>query len=254
MKKIPKIKLIKHLFFFFLLFTIYFTFVWAILPIFTDPQINRFEEYNRLWNWDLKQHARGDFDNDGNEDLITFTGCAFLTSANTNVIPNEKRCTATGIVGMFNKKEIQQIGQKYIEATEYDLTLDLNDQTPISHSYLGKEKNDNWKIFINQNNKLRIYRIENNGQLSEINKTKLTHEIDEILYYFSRYFIILALPLMPLSFIFSIFFSPFRSINSLIPIQEIISLFAITGVLFHLWRKAERNNKANRHANKPQLQ
>ncbi len=238
-----KNNLTKYFFFFFLSLTIYYAFVLAFLPFIADPKLSNFEQYYRLWNWDLRQHARGDFDQDGQEDLISFTGCAFLSAVDINTIPESKRCTAIGIASMFVKSDQELVGQKYIENEKYDLNLSTNDQKPpVTHSYLGKYKDANWKIYINENKQLKSYQIEKNGQLSEIQPTTIINKIDEFLYSISRFFVLLALPLVPLIIIFSPIFAPFRSINDLMPIYEITTLSIITIILFFIWKKKTKSN------------
>lgn len=250
MMSLTKITKLSFLFFFFL--TFYFAFVWFVLPFLADPRLSSFEKYHRLWNWDLRQHARGDFDNDGKEDLISFTGCAFLSSVEPNKIPSQQTCTATGIADLFLKNNENKIGQKYLETDIYDLNLSALDKKElIYHSYLGKNNNENWKIFINSNYGLQIYDIEENGLLSKESKATFFNHLDEFLYKLSNYFVLLALPLIPLAFIFGFIFNRFRSINDLAPIYEVITLGLITATLYWLWKKMNKQKSTNHRASKP---
>lgn len=236
-------KLLKYSFFFFLVLTIYYSFVWLILPFFTDPQLHRFEKYNRLWNWDLKQHARGDFDADGKEDLISFTGCAFLSAVDVGEIPESQRCTAKGIAAMSFQDEENRIGQKYIPTDIYDLHLGAFDNgLSISHSYLGKDIGENWKIFTNSSGNLKTYEIKNTGQLSDGGQPSFASQVDEFLYSISRFFVLLALPLIPLSFIFTPLFQQFRPITTQVPIHEVVTLSVITLILWLLWKRTGRSH------------
>ncbi|MEK7497386.1 MAG: hypothetical protein AAB656_00510 [Patescibacteria group bacterium] len=232
-----KQKLVKYSFFFFLCLTVYYSFVWLVLPFFADPQVHRFEKYNRILNWDLRRHAMGDFDNDGQKDLISFTGCAFLSAVDINAIPQEQQCTAIGIAVMTFKGQKDRIGQKYVQTDKFDLNLGVLDkELPISHSFIAKDRNENWKIFVNSSSGLNIYEVKNNGLLQNVGKVALTNRIDEYLYSISRFFVLFALPIIPLSFIFTPIFAPFRSVSNQVPIHEVITLSLITIILFVVWR------------------
>src|SRR3989344_9600676 len=145
-------KLSNYLFFFFLFLTICSLFIFFAFVFFPDPKFNRFEDYKRLYNWDLKQSAVGDFDNDGKKDVISYIGCAFLSSVSIQNIPQNQQCTEKGTTTViyYPDKSIK-IGQKYIPIQTINLDIESFRGTnrPISHSYLFKKQNENWKIFVN---------------------------------------------------------------------------------------------------------
>lgn len=240
-------KWLKRSFFFFAFLAVYYAFVFAALPFFADPQVHRFEEYKRIFNWDLRQHAKDDFDNDGQEDLISFTGCAFLSSVDATTIPQDQQCTATGITSLVFHDQDNRIGQKYVQTDETYLHLDaFRTSSPISHSFIAKDAGENWKIFINSKNGLQIYEVKNSGLLETVDEVTLANKIDEFFYSLSRFFILLALPLIPLSFVFSPIFLPFRSASQQIPVHEIVTLSFIAVVLFVMWRKSLDRTQSDR--------
>ena len=176
-------------FFYIFLFLTSFLFVCIGATFFSDPVIHRFESYQRLQNWDLRQHGTGDYDGDGQNDFITFTGCAFLSSSNLEAIPTEQKCTATGIFSnpsMSGNQLSQPIGQKYITTDISDLILS-NQRRKISHSYLGKSNNEDWKIFVRSDKGLQVFVIGKNGILSEEKNINVTHKIDNFLYILSSW-------------------------------------------------------------------
>lgn len=207
-----------------------------IVPL-EDPQLHKFEQYERLLNWNLPHHARGDFDGDGEEDLITFTGCAFLSSAVPDEIPESHLCQASGIANMFIENEDRRVGQKYIETEDSDLGFGLfSDGTPIQHSYLGKNEGENWRIYVLAQWRLQVSEIGSDGVLREIDAT-LANQIDEILYLISTLFVPLALLLMPLQFLFSLLFDPFKTATTIFPVYELITLMIVSTIFFVLWRR-----------------
>ena len=112
-----------------------------VLPFFIEPRINSFEDYHRLENWNLPGHAQGDFDQDGKTDWVTFTGCAFLSAAEIDQIPEEKRCTAPGMVEWVFPDQPEKVGQKIANLESFDLGAS-SDTTPknwIRHSYMGQD-------------------------------------------------------------------------------------------------------------------
>lgn len=93
MKSIKKINLL----FSFLFLLSYYLIIYFGLPFLTHPRLQTFQNYYSAFNWDQKQHVKADLDQDGQEDLLTFTGCLFLSSASYDQIPLNQQCTAEGI-------------------------------------------------------------------------------------------------------------------------------------------------------------
>lgn len=77
----------------------------------------------------------------------------------------------------------------------------------IRHSYISKKQNQNWKIFVNDNEGIKIFEIKN-GEALKQNSINLTYyKIDEILYSISSLVFLLSRPLIPILFIFSLVFN-----------------------------------------------
>jgi len=193
--------------------TFYYSFTFLLLPNLIDPKINKFDNYQRLWNWDQKQHAQGDFDHDDQEDFVSFTGCLFLSSVNEKNIPDSQKCTAQGI---FNNAEIK-VGQKYISSSESDLNLSNIDKK-INHSYISQKQNENWEILVNGNEGIKIFEIKSGEALKPTGSIPISYQIDELLYNISSLFFLLSIPLIPLTFIFSL----------------ALNTFGFSGNLFHI--------------------
>jgi len=197
----------KFLNFKFIIFSIfflltYYSLIYFGLPFLAHPRLQTFQNYYPSFNWDQKQHVKTDLDQDGQNDLLTFTGCLFLSSSSHDQIPADQQCTAEGIYGMYYPNDQQLIGQKVILSAESNLGLDSSSTTQISHSYLAKKSSENWKIFVTQNRQLSIYEIKNTGIIEKINAVPFLAQIDEFLYLFSSFFLILLNPIIPLLLIY----------------------------------------------------
>lgn len=169
-----------------------------VLPFFIDPRINSFEDYHSLENWNLPGHAQGDFDQDGTTDLVTFTGCAFMSAADIDQIPEEKRCTATGMVEWVFPDQPEIVGQKIANLESFDLGAS-SDTTPknwIRHSYMGQDDEGEWTVVVNsKQDGLTLSRIGQDGLLYPVADIPIEYRIDEALYSLSRLWPILTLPL-----------------------------------------------------------
>lgn len=187
-----------------------------------DPQLNRFEKYERLNNWDLGNHAVGDFDGDGKKDLVDSRGCAFFSSLDTDKINQKQQCVASMMTKMYlNNKGI--IGQKYIpmEASNLEARDFQGGNNSISHTYLFKKPNENWKIFVNSG-ELSIFEIRKDGLLKKLDNVPFVFRLDELLYSMSFLTILLALH-------FAFVFSWTRFPLIILPI--------ITVILYFLWKR-----------------
>lgn len=237
-------KLTKFAFFFSLFLTIYFFTAVIVLPYFADPRLSGYVDYHRLYNWDLKHHSWDkDFDGDSKPDMISFTGCAFFSAADISKIPEDRRCQATGISEINAQGQDRSVGQKYIISSKSDLNLTLN--TGVTHSYLFKTKDsENWHIFVNSQDTQKIFTIGSNGLLKEMEEPiPLTTKIDEQLYLLSRFFFILAYPLLPLFIIFEVLYGGLKPVASVDMSYEILTLVGITtvlGLLVYKNKKAEK--------------
>lgn len=74
--------------------------------------------------------TNGDFDNDGKQDLIDSTGCAFLTEANIESVAKSNLCTSVYSDEMY-KGKYPTIGQAFVFSKDY--------------TYVAK-KNEKWEI------------------------------------------------------------------------------------------------------------
>jgi len=96
------------------------------------------EDYQKHHNWDTASHISGiDLDNDGIEDFISLSGCAFLTSHHED-IPKEETCSAPILGKLSGVPDVN--GQKYITIDNEEL-IDYNQMrngTFFSYAY----KND----------------------------------------------------------------------------------------------------------------
>lgn len=104
------------------------------------------KEYYKIYNWDLPLHVSGkDIDKDGKNDLITFSGCAFLSSVEPESIPEEQRCEATGMSVL--EDEIHQVGRKYGAVGGYDRGLKEGGHLEWPFlAYLVKTPDDQWLL------------------------------------------------------------------------------------------------------------
>lgn len=236
-----KTRLFKYAFFACLFLSFYMVFVFFVVPFFAHPRLARFDQFNRLENWDLTNHGRGDFDGDGKEDFISFTGCAFLSAAQESQIPPEKQCSADGMSSFVFKDTPEKFGQKYIDVEQRD--LDGMYHTEIFFSYMGKYNDQPWKIYVNRGG-WKIFEIGKDGILKEQTNVPFMHRADGWLYAFSAIFVFLAFPLQPL-----------LRIISLIPLPKIVlasdsvlyvyiaELLSLSVIFFYLWMFGRKHFK-----------
>lgn len=229
-KKIFFKHLSKALFF----LTFYYCFTFLLLPNLVDPKVNSFSNYYRLYNWDKKQHVQDDLDDDEQTDFVSFTGCIFLSSTNESDIPESQKCTAQGI---FESEKIK-FGQKYIDSNEQDSNLNsVNGK--ITHSYLSKKQNKNWQLFVNSEQGMQLFEIKNNQIIQKVSMIPTSYKIDEILYSISSIFFLLSLPLIPLTFIFSLIFNTLQLNEKYFHLVASLSLLAIT-MIFYLHHRFKK--------------
>lgn len=235
-------KNLKYTFSFFLLVTLYYAFVFIFLVMFADPQFQRFEQYHRLSNWDLKQHARGDFDGDGQIDLISFTGCAFLSSVQEASIPQSQRCTANGISEMVFRQP-NKVGQKYVQNDQESFALTYENRSLVRHSYMGKMQDAPWSIFVRVDNKLEAYEITPTGLLQPHDAITLAQRVDEKFYSVSQFFFLFSIPLLAFSLILSLIFEPLWGASTNVPIYGTLILATITLSLYFAYKHAPKKDR-----------
>lgn len=167
---------------------------WVNVLLFTDPLFGRFDGYHRLYNWDLKQHANDDYDGDGQQDVITFWGCAFLSATDISTIPDSKKCISPSYAPLGNKN---MVGQKFILTDDYNLSESFQERRVAHHSYLGKYENQPWSLYVRQD-KIRRFEITAQGLLEE-KPVSFANRLDEFVYWISN-ISILPLIIIPYSF------------------------------------------------------
>ncbi len=150
----------------------------------TDHPLFPHQNFRPIYDWDLPAHSMDlDLDGDQKKDLISFTGCAFLSSQDATHLPASQQCTARGVVG-FNK-DLQPTGQKFISSDETDLDLGNYSNDPSLgfgyYAYLY-ENNDQWFLVVKQNweKAPQTYQISNQG-LNQV-KTPLLHHLHTGIY------------------------------------------------------------------------
>lgn len=234
-----KPKFFKILFFLSAGYTIFFFFVWFVLNFFEKPRLHRYTSYESIYNWNLPIHPRGDYDKDGKQDLISFSGCAFLSRVTPDQIPVNSRCIATGISGFvgdtINKG---QIGQKYTITDTYDLDLGFFAKG-IDHSYLEMQRDGNWYIVIHDTAGLRRYMIDDDGVLKEV-PTGTFYTIDELLYRVSSWFTFLALPTALVFYVLPPFLG---SVSGTYPAFPLFVFIGITFLWYVMWSKSSRTKQ-----------
>lgn len=229
-------KFVKILLAFVILQAILFVLFLPLSSFMLMPRFHFFTDYRPLNNWDLSNHARGDFDRDGKDDLITFTGCAFLSAVDLEQIPSATRCTARGISFQFDQDKSLIIGQKFIQTEVFDLNLSTQNRAETGRSFLGKSRDGVWSIYADSASGLRRFDILPTGLLSQNDQITLADQLDLFMYGLSNTLLILTLPaffvLMIISYISLLNVGFFSMMASL--------LFLIFGV-YALWVVWARN-------------
>lgn len=177
--------------------TLYF--LLQFLEFLVDPRIGLIESYHALDNWDHKSHGVDDFDDDGQKDLLVFSGCAFLTSVNLEKIPEDRRCTANNVLPIYPSLRFPEgsIGQKF---TERDSSaFDREDAfygNDIFHSYAVKYRSQPWRMLNHQYDRsIQAFSVGSDGMLFETPVTFLDI-INERLYEASQLWFFVWIPLI----------------------------------------------------------
>ena len=151
--------------------------------------------YEKIYNWDLPHHVFDqDLDGDRKNDLVTFTGCVFLTRVSEKNIPANRRCTATGISEMF--ADLPRIGQKYIQTDTTNLNLDWPKYLHVNYSYAFRN-NNSWHIVVNEGLSVNMYKVGVNGLLESV-QVPWSHRMHVVMYRLSE------LSLLPIFFLMAI--------------------------------------------------
>lgn len=161
-------------------------FLMIFSPVLIHPRFQNFQDYKPLDNWNLDKHAIGDFDNDGKEDMVTFTGCAFLSSVNEDNISADRRCTASGMSNLVFKDSDNKVGQKYVDISETDLGGNFG-YGVVSYAYMGENQEREWNIYAERDGKTYVSEIDN-GQIKKMTDISLVTKFDRFLYNLSLLF------------------------------------------------------------------
>lgn len=147
------------------------------------------KEYYSLEDWNLTKHGITDIDEDGKEDMVTFTNCAFLSSVPAEIIPSDKQCKAPGMSIIAFPDNSVYVGQQ------------LSSRKPFSYqwlrkSYLVKTNHNVWKFYDMNGLQLRTFELMENRLFKEVNPTFLDR-IDAFTYQVSHLGVILLLSVLP---------------------------------------------------------
>lgn len=138
--------------YFFLGLLIFFViFILNIVTFFTDDIrvgnsiTQKWEKYYSLDDWNMPSHAVADFDGDGKMDEVPFSLCAYISSANLDTIPKERRCSQPEyIINPAINKESG--GQMMFYTTKKNPFSFL--QGHVRKSFIVKTKEGKWKAYI----------------------------------------------------------------------------------------------------------
>lgn len=76
----------------------------------------KWKQYFSLDDWNIASHATVDLDNDGIDDMVTFTGCSFLSSLPADKIPKLQQCKEPEMSLIVFPNE-EKVGQLIIRPT-----------------------------------------------------------------------------------------------------------------------------------------
>lgn len=125
-----------------------------------------------------------DLDYDRKNDFVTFTGCVFLTKIKAESIPQNKRCTADKITGMFSEtfSTVPTVGQRYLSPKDNNFNLD--GQLESNYTYLF-EKDKRWYLVTANKEGTTMYAVDAQGILTPV-PLPLDHQIHLLLYKISE--------------------------------------------------------------------
>lgn len=168
MKKVTKTRLKIAVSIFVASVMIFISWVFLLFFFSFGHTFQKFNSVQSIDNWDVTRgSATGDFDNDGKKDLITREGCAYLTKANINKIPQANQCSDVYTNEMY-KGQFPTLGQKYVFSANY--------------TYIAMQKNGTWLIeSVFSPTRIYIYKIGPDGMLTH-SPTPLIAVMDSVLY------------------------------------------------------------------------
>lgn len=133
-----------------------------------------YKSYFGVEDWNLSKHAIIDVDGDDMQDMITFTGCAFLSSVSEKSIPIEKQCMEPTMSPIVFPKNNNIIGQKLSSSKPFKYNL-------LRKSYLVKTLEDTWKFYDLNGLQIRTFELDKDNQFLET-YPNLLDSIDLITY------------------------------------------------------------------------
>jgi len=131
-KKSPLKKILLYIFFVFI-----FLFILSLISFFIDDKrishskTQTWKSFYALNDWNISLPTIGDYDLDGNQDFINWDSCAYITSVDPLMIPNQEQCK---ISGSLIKKDVEKsyTGQR-IGGGRF--------------TFLVKTQNDKWRFY-----------------------------------------------------------------------------------------------------------
>lgn len=123
--------------------------------------IQTWKEYHSLNNWNLPTHAILDIDNDGTDDLISYTGCAHISSVNDDFVPVENQCDESEFTFPFIEED-NTLGQ---------IIRQDNNNFFLRKSYLVRTQENDWKVYDISAMKMKIWQLDNTNMFVEVDPT-----------------------------------------------------------------------------------
>lgn len=121
-----------------------------------------YKSYFGIEDWNLSKHAITDIDGDGTQDMITFTGCSFLSSVPGPSMPVERRCTEPTMSSIGFPGNYTIVGQKLTSLKPFRYNW-------LRKSYLVKTNKDTWKFYDLNGLQIRTFELGQNKLFSETN-------------------------------------------------------------------------------------
>lgn len=121
-----------------------------------------YKSYFGVEDWNLSKHAVLDVDGDDIQDMITFTGCAFLSRVSKQNIPIEKQCVEPTMSSIVFPKNSNIVGQKISSSKPFRYNW-------LRKSYLVKTQEDIWKFYDLSGLQVRTFELDKNNLFIETN-------------------------------------------------------------------------------------
>jgi hypothetical protein len=229
-------------FVFLLIFTLYYSFVFVALPRMEAPIFSKFKTHYPLVNWNLPSHATGDFDGDGIQDQVLFSGCAFLSSTQAHTIPAEKQCAPEKNFLRGKTAENTLFGQKYSTTEIFDLSHGGFGAFAVKHSYLAQHQDGSWWLVVSEHGRLNVLTLNSDGLFVPVIHIPTALYWDEYAYKLSSYWSVLVLPLLPFHYVLSLPFMNTTASESMVPLQQ-IGLLLIMTLVSYVGMRVQKNTQ-----------